>query len=567
MLTRHQPEERRRAPRLACSILATGQLQICDLSESGAYLESRGELRTTETQSIVFQFSLKGAPVSTQGRIVWRRPLKSGVYGYGIHFEETGTESRQGIRSFLTDSFASYAPEEVDTIVIGGGIAGMAATLALKEKATRGSARNQVRLLEASDQLGGRLFAGSVGGLPYDAGAQFYTADSRIRDLIQSVGLQGQEIPICPWQGVALDSRKIERFNLKKPWLGWGLEGLGGLLALMKLPLQGIGFLTKVLLGQFKSAYHVDAEKWLSLDDGETAGQWVRRALGEKALNNLIGPFMAGILFADPDKTSKGLLAWFMGTFLKKDLYTLKDGFGTLANAISKKIPDLVDTNTRVTSVDVRSDGKVLVKTTSMKSYVTRRVILTAPAPVVSKIYSPAASPERDLLNQVEYAPAVVVTVAMKNRGWRHGSAKDDFYAMFIPLTDSSPLIGIGMESAKRGRVVDAGREVVQLYFRPEQSRRLVAKNAVEDEIRDLAVGAAERYFPGFSSSVAAAAIDIWPLAIPQFSPGYFKTLVQYKRYVEDQSPPVVLAGDYTALPGVESAYQSGLQAARFANH
>ena len=36
---------------------------------------------------------------------------------------------------------------------------------------------------------------------------------------------------------------------------------------------------------------------------------------------------------------------------------------------------------------------------------------------------------------------------------------------------------------------------------------------------------------------------------------------------VEDQSPPVVLAGDYTALPGVESAYQSGLQAARFANH
>src|SRR3989338_11499458 len=100
---------------------------------------------------------------------------------------------------------------------------------------------------------------------------------------------------------------------------------------------------------------------------------------------------------------------------------------------------------------------------------------------------------------------------------------------MFIPLTDSSPLIGIGMESAKRGRVVDAGREVVQLYFRPEQSRRLVAKNAVEDEIRDLAVGAAERYFPGFSSSVAAAAIDIWPLAIPQFSPGYFKTLVQYK--------------------------------------
>lgn len=564
MLTQHQLEERRRAPRLACSIQYGSDGKIHNLSESGVYLESKSELRSAETLPIAFQFSSEVIPVSTQGHVMWRRPLKSGGYGYGIHFERTDTESQQQIRAFLAEAFASFTPEEIDTIVIGGGITGIAAALTLKDSVATGSAvRSQIRLLEASDQLGGRLHAGSVGGLPYDAGAQFYAADSRIRDLIRRVGLLSQEIPICPWQGVALDSRKIERFNLKKPWLGWGLQGLGGLSALIRLPLKDIGFLTKVLLGQLKIISHVDAEKWLSLDNGETAGQWVRRTLGEKALNNLIGPFMTGILFADPNKTSKGLLAWFMGTFLKKGLCTLKDGFGNLANAVSEKIPDLVETNARVNSVHIRTDGKVLVKTTSMKSYVARGAILTTPAPVVSKIYSPTSTSEKELLKQVEYAPMVVVTGAMENRHWRRDSAKNDFYAMFIPLTDSSSLIGIGMESAKRGRVVDPDREVVQLYFRPEHSRRLMTKNAAEGEIRNLALGEAERYFPGFSNSVVDAAVDIWPLAIPQFSPGYLKTLVQYKRYVEEQYPPVILAGDYTTLPGVESAYCSGVRAAR----
>lgn len=55
--------------------------------------------------------------------------------------------------------------ERVDVVVVGGGVAGLAAAWALRDR--------NVVVLEAADRIGGRVRTGCKGGVPYHLGAQF----------------------------------------------------------------------------------------------------------------------------------------------------------------------------------------------------------------------------------------------------------------------------------------------------------------------------------------------------------------------------------------------------------
>ena len=68
---------------------------------------------------------------------------------------------------------------EVDVIVVGGGLSGLAAADSLKSH----DASLRVLLLEASDRIGGRILTGQIGGHDIDLGGQWVAPDHK--NLIQ----------------------------------------------------------------------------------------------------------------------------------------------------------------------------------------------------------------------------------------------------------------------------------------------------------------------------------------------------------------------------------------------
>src|ERR1700684_103859 len=77
--------------------------------------------------------------------------------------------------------------ETPHVVIIGGGIAGLAAAFYLKDEAVR------VTVLEGSPRLGGKLSASDVAGVPMDEGAEALLARRREGiDLITATGLAGE---------------------------------------------------------------------------------------------------------------------------------------------------------------------------------------------------------------------------------------------------------------------------------------------------------------------------------------------------------------------------------------
>jgi oxygen-dependent protoporphyrinogen oxidase len=80
--------------------------------------------------------------------------------------------------------------ETPHVVIIGGGIAGLAAAFYLKDEPVR------VTVLEGSPRLGGKLWASDVAGVPMDEGAEALLARRPEGiDLITATGLDGDLVP------------------------------------------------------------------------------------------------------------------------------------------------------------------------------------------------------------------------------------------------------------------------------------------------------------------------------------------------------------------------------------
>lgn len=89
-------------------------------------------------------------------------------------------------------------------VVVGGGIAGLAAARALQ--ATLNGAR--ITVVEASQRVGGKILTGELAGMPVELGADsIVDSDGRVRELCRSVGIQDLQSPTVFGATVWLDDR------------------------------------------------------------------------------------------------------------------------------------------------------------------------------------------------------------------------------------------------------------------------------------------------------------------------------------------------------------------------
>jgi hypothetical protein len=181
--------------------------------------------------------------------------------------------------------------DRVDVVVIGAGLAGLRAAIHLQ------AAGREVRVLEASDAVGGRIRTDEVDGLLLDRGFQLFNPAYPAASNFDRAALDLKTFR--PGVAVALDD---ERHLVGDP-RRWPAVAVSTVRAPIGSPLEKIRFARWAL-----AAATLPAARLLEADDRSLVAELTAHGLDGRIARSVIRPFLSGVL-ADGELASSTRLA------------------------------------------------------------------------------------------------------------------------------------------------------------------------------------------------------------------------------------------------------------------
>jgi protoporphyrinogen/coproporphyrinogen III oxidase len=233
-------------------------------------------------------------------------------------------------------------------IVIGGGITGLAATYYLQKEAREKGSTLEVKLIEASHRLGGKIQTATNDGFVIEKGPDSFLARKQSASrLIKEVGLEDKLIFNSSGKSYVLVKGKLH------PMPGGSIMGI---------PTQIAPFITTGLfspMGKVRAA--ADFILPATQTEGDLSlGQFFRRRLGDEVVENLIEPLLSGIYAGDIDNLS------LMATF--PQFYQVEQKHGSLIKGMRHATPPKLKTS----SESQKPKGMFLTLSSGLQSLVER---------------------------------------------------------------------------------------------------------------------------------------------------------------------------------------------------
>ncbi|MEU8296992.1 NAD(P)/FAD-dependent oxidoreductase [Micromonospora sp. NPDC048909] len=262
---------------------------------------------------------------------------------------------------------------ETDVVIVGGGLAGLAAARRLHRAGV------PWLLLEASDRLGGRVATDAVDGYLLDRGFQVLnTAYPRLGTLLDVDRLRLGLFT----SGVLVRSgdRLVRLVNpLREPTgaPGTALAGIGSLLDRIRFAGLAAGCAT-LPAGRLLSAPETTSEVALR-----------RAGLSDAIIEELIRPFLSGVFIDRELETSSRVLAMVLRSFARGRIGLPAEGMAALPRAIADPLPaDLIELNTPVAGV---APGRVRTQAGDLRC----RAVVVAVDPPAAPTLLPALATVR----------------------------------------------------------------------------------------------------------------------------------------------------------------------------
>ncbi len=226
--------------------------------------------------------------------------------------------------------------EHVDVVVVGAGLAGLNAALAVR------AAGRQILVLEASDRVGGRVRTDEVDGLQLDRGFQIlnpaYPELQRL-GVLEELDLRSFDAGIM----IALE-QGISRVGDPRRRPQWLLSGITAEIGDLKSKARMIATLGRIWLG---GSLETPASRQGSVADALRI-DGVDEHLYERALR----PFLTGVFLDDPANVAAGYGDFVLRSMLQGTPAVPARGMGALPRAMAMRLPaDVIRCNTPVHAV------------------------------------------------------------------------------------------------------------------------------------------------------------------------------------------------------------------------
>ena len=433
---------------------------------------------------------------------------------------------------------------KLDVVVVGGGIAGLAAAYRLRDR--------RVLLLEKENRLGGRVLSGQWDIYPYNLGAQFVTGQrSAVGKFVDELGVARTPVG----KDMALHFRGCHiRGNLAQVFLRAPLS----LRAKLSLLRSGLVFSTRLLTisrdlaraglwqtnGASQNPHAPRTESRLdTMSFGKTLDAF------HPDVKALYATLLSSLTSAEIERLSTLFaIAFLLGS---SDHPTLvNDGMEAIVRAWERAMGGRWRAGAEVREIAPDANGvRVTFQHNSqMETVSAAYCIVATPAPVVAKLIPSLPASQSTALSEVNYGRFLVVEMFLETR------VADGVWVMPVEGKVFSTLLNPTHLRVRAGTANDRG--ALTLYASDAQARRLW--ELPDDDLIARFAADLLTLFPALQGKIAGGRVQRWPWALPMWEPGYLARLPVLRR----PFGPIRFCGDYTDFPCLDSAVSSGERAA-----
>ena len=451
----------------------------------------------------------------------------------------------------------------VDLVVIGGGITGLAAAW---EARSRGA---DVVVLEAGDRVGGKLRTSPVAGVPLDESADGFLARvPEAVELCRAVGL-GDEL-VTPATGAAYI------------WSDGALRRLPGE-QLLGVPtdldaVAASGILSPAGLARAREDLDPGRPDDRPAGDADEAvGALVRRRLGDEALDKLVAPLIGGIWAADCDGLSLQVATPALAEARRRDpslvrgaavmrnasgsgrpgpdqpvFLAPRHGMGQLVDALRTALGDAVRLDAPVDALDLRA-GRWHV---TPEGITADAVVVATPAGTTAKLVGPHAPDAGALLADIGYSSVALVALAVPRDGIDHALDGSGF---LVPPSEGRLLTACSWTSVKWPHL-DLDPSLVLLRASAGRSGDERAL-ALDDDTLVTALRTDLRETMGVHAAPVDVRVSRWNYSFPQPRPGHLVRLAAVEADLAAHAPGVAAAGSWVNGVGIPACIRSAQRA------
>lgn len=438
-----------------------------------------------------------------------------------------------------------------DLIVVGAGIAGLAAAWAARSQGA------EVVVLEAGDRAGGKLHSSTVAGVSLDESADAFLARvPEAVDLCRELGLDDLVAPATGrayiWSGDALRPLPADQL-------------LGVPTDLDAVAESGI------LTANGIARAREDLTRPDDRPDGDEAvGALVRRRLGDEVLDKLVAPLVGGIWAADCDALSLQVATPALADARRRDpslvrgavavrsaapatdqpvFLAPRGGMARLVDALVEALGDAVRLDHPVTAIEQVAGGGWRVGDMTGSA-----VVVATPAFATAPLLAPHAPAAADLLAGIGYASVALVTLAVPRDGIDRPL---DGSGYLVPPSEGRLMTACSWTSSKWSHLdVDPSLALLRASAgRADDERAL----GFSDDALVAALRADLRDTMGLRAAPADVRISRWIRSFPQPRPGHLDRVAA----IESELPAGLgLAGAWREGVGIPACIRSARRAA-----
>jgi protoporphyrinogen/coproporphyrinogen III oxidase len=449
------------------------------------------------------------------------------------------------------------------TVVVGGGIAGLAAALRL-ERLLPGT---EVVIVEAAPRLGGKILTERVGEFVIEGGPDsFLTSKPRAVELCEELGLAGRLI-----RRAGSDGRSYVRLGGRLHTLPAGLTGM---IPTRLDTMAASGILSPE--GMERIARELELPPAPKNGD-ESIAAFVRRRMGLEAYERLVGPLMCGIFGGDGDHLSlaatfpalrrlelehgsvmRGLLARGVPNGdAAPPFMSLRDGMAELVDGVVLRLnATRVVTGRAVLSVDRAARGHgYKLRLGGGDALSADAVVLATPAHATAALVESLDTALADDHAAIPHASPAVVTLAYRTADVPRSL---DGYGYVVPQLEGSDVLACTWTSSKWHGRAPAAHVLVRTYIGRFGVRDVTTCSDAE------MVASARREVAetlGADAEPLLVRVHRWPGGMPQYVLGHLDRLSRIETRLAEH-PGLALAGAAYRGVGIPDCIASGEAAA-----
>ncbi|GAA5080240.1 protoporphyrinogen oxidase [Thermocatellispora tengchongensis] len=456
-------------------------------------------------------------------------------------------------------------------MVVGGGIAGLAAAWYLRQAA--GEAL-RVTVLEAAPRIGGKLHVSEVAGLPVDAGAEAMLARRpEGKELARLAGLGGELVYPGTTQA-AIYSRGGLRPMPKGQVMGVPSD-LG---ALARSGILSPAGLARVTMDQILPATMVSTDV--------SVAAYVRARMGGEVLDRLVEPMLGGVYagraetlslqatmpqIATVARTERSLLAGArdIAAEAPKDagpvFTTLRGGMGTLPAAVAAASGAEIRTGVTARELHRTETGWRLVTgpVPRPETVEADAVIVALPATPAGRLLAAEVPKAAAELSRIAYASMAVVTLAYPRAAFPSVPERSGY---LVPPVEGRPVKAATFSSVKWPHLAEADPNLVVLRCSIGRLGDEHELQRDDGELVALAMAEAAEML-GVRGLPRDSRVTRWGGSLPQYDVGHLDRVARIRAAVAGQRGLAVCGAAYDGVGVPACVSTARAAAARVLDH